>query len=244
MKKPLYISLICTGLVLLACYVTVAFAFLPPCSPADECRGLEIHIADSTERCFVQPATLARLLKEQGLYPAGKAMADIATADIEKAVNDYPVVRRAECYKTNTGLVRLDVYQRVPKLRVAGEEDYYVDEDRRIMPSLASVACYVPVVTGRVTRRMAQEELYDFVSYIERDGFWNAQIEQIHVSADRQIELVPRIGGHVILLGRLDDYEGKLKKLETFYKEGLSKTGWPAYKEVDLRYRGQVVCRK
>lgn len=244
MNRLLRISLLCTGVMALVVYLVMAFVFLPSGESGTACTALHIHIVDSTKRQFVQSAALAHLLGAQGLYPVGKELADVQTAAIEQVVSAYPVVRRAECYKTNTGAVCLNVYQRVPKLRVAADENYFVDEDRRIMPSLASVACHVPVVTGRVTRHMAQEEIYDFVCYIERNGFWNAQIEQINVTAGRQIELVPRIGGHLILLGNLEGYEHKLDKLKTFYQEGLNKIGWRAYKEVDLRYRGQIVCRK
>lgn len=244
MKKTLYISLSVVGAILVVTYWVVVFAFLPhEATSEDICSVFEIHIVDSVKRRFVQPATLEQLLKEHNRYPVGKRLENVLTEDIETVVRTYPVVREVECYKTNTGKVCMDVYQRVPKLRVATDENYYVDADRQIIPSLASMACYVPVITGRVTQRMAQEELFDFVCYIE-DGFWNAQIEQIHVTPTKQIELVPRVGGHIILLGRLDGYEQKLNKLQTFYKEGFGKIGWKDYKEVDLRYKGQVICRK
>lgn len=68
---------------------------------------------------------------------------------------------------------------------------------------------------------------------------WRNQIEQIHVLPDRGIELVPRVGNHIIYIGNLpetnlidkreqainDFVNKKMNRLEKFYKYGLSQ-GW------------------
>jgi cell division protein FtsQ len=107
-----------------------------------------------------------------------------------------------------------------------------------------STAAYVPIVTGRVPLRFATGELYDFVLWVEDDDYWRAQIEQIHVVSPKRIELVPRVGSGVIVLGSLENYPLKLRKLKKLYQDGFSSFGWNDYAEVDLRFRGQVVCRK
>ena len=112
------------------------------------------------------------------------------------------------------------------------------------MPVGFTTASYVPVLTGRVTKKRATNDLYDFVEFLENDDFWHAQIVQINVTPNQQIELIPRVGDQVILLGKLDGYKKKLDKLETFYTSVMNKRGWLGYKEIDLRYHGQVIGRR
>ncbi len=244
MSKGVHIAAVCAALSVAVLYLCFVYAVVPRYEEESVCRGLEIVVRDSAERCYTRSSTLLNRIKQADVYPVGKAMSSISTQAIEDCVLEYPVLSKAVCYKTTEGTVCVDVWQRVPVLRVATGENYYVDEDRNILPDMASIAAYVPIVTGRVSRAFAQGDLFDFVEYIERDDFWSAQIEQIHVVSEKEIELIPRIGSHVIVLGDLSGYESKLNKLQTFYTEAMNKTGWIPYKEIDLRYRGQVVCRK
>jgi cell division protein FtsQ len=96
-------------------------------------------------------------------------------------------------------------------------------------------------------------KLINFVVYIGDDDFWSSQIVQINVTApptrssrltyEPEIELIPRVGDHVVMLGALDDYQAKLDKLLTFYRDAMSLEGWGNWKYVNLKYEGQVVCR-
>jgi len=61
---------------------------------------------------------------------------------------------------------------------------------------------------------------------------------------ERVVELVPRVGNHIIFLGKLDDYQRKLHKLETFYQKAVKTVGWEKYARVDLEYDGQIICTK
>jgi cell division protein FtsQ len=112
------------------------------------------------------------------------------------------------------------------------------------MPVSLNYAAYVPVVSGRVLRNMAANEIFDFVSYLEKDTFWNAQIEQIFIRDDLKVELIPRVGNAVIVLGTFDNYEKKLATLQALYHKGLNVVGWTRYNKRDLQFYGQVVCTK
>ncbi len=206
------------------------------------CQRVEITVEDSLDRQFVESREVAMLLRNEGLYPKGKTYADINTQQLEECIEKQPYLKNVECHKTREGVIEIAVEQRKPRFRVLGDENYYVDDEGKIMPVGVSTAYYVPIFTGRVSRRMAQKELVEFVDFLEDNPFWNAQIKQIHLNEKQEVELVPTIGGHIILLGKWDDYERKLRKLRTFYDE-LSHIGWRDWEEIDLRYKGQVICR-
>ena len=76
------------------------------------------------------------------------------------------------------------------------------------------------------------------------DNFWQNQIEQINVLGDGTIEIVPRVGEHIIYLGRPVNVEKKLQRLEKFYRYGLSKAGWNKYSYISLEFDNQIICKK
>lgn len=93
-------------------------------------------------------------------------------------------------------------------------------------------------------------KLISFVEYIGRSGFWSSQIVQINVTeapgsrrtGEPEVEIIPRVGDHVALLGPLDDYEDKLARLRKFYTGALNREGWDKWNHINLKYGNQVVC--
>ena len=88
------------------------------------------------------------------------------------------------------------------------------------------------------------EQIYQLARTIDSDEFWKAQIVQIYVNEEMDIELIARVGQHKIILGDIEDLDIKLKKLKMFYDKGLSKTGWNEYSIINLKFKDQIVCTK
>lgn len=246
MRNPtLRIILIVTGIVLVSGYLV--FTLLKATAKSGDlvCNRLDINLVDSSRVQLISNKEIIRTLQTKQLYPVGKSLKNIDTEAIENVLEQNPMLKRVECYKTPSGTVRLLLVQRTPKFRVMGTaENYYVDLERNTMPVSTEYAAFVPVVSGRVTKTLAKGELFDFITFIEKNAFWSAQIEQIYVNNNQTIELVPRVGSGVILLGTLVDYERKLNKLQKLYTKGFSEIGWNRYAYIDLRYKDQVVCTK
>lgn len=95
-------------------------------------------------------------------------------------------------------------------------------------------------------------KLINFVKLTNGDPFWKDAIVQFVVTREEGaptwkepvIELVPRIGDHIIAVGTLDDAEQKLAKLRLFYDNVLVYEGWDLYKVINIKYNNQVVCTK
>lgn len=208
------------------------------------CNKLDIYLVDKDEIKLISQTEIAKILDNNDLNPVGKAYKRIETESIERELMKNPMIKNAECYKTPSGAIRLDVLQRSPKFIIAGQESFYVDADRKLLPVSLNYAIYVPVVTGRVTKSLATGPIYDFVSYLEENPFWNAQIEQIYICEDLNIELIPRVGDAVIMLGKLENYKVKLENLRKLYKQGFNVMGWNRYERIDLQYENQIVCTK
>ena len=92
-------------------------------------------------------------------------------------------------------------------------------------------------------------KLINFVKFVDSDDFWKAFIVQIHVVGsqagdgyDPDIEIVPRAGDQVIMLGSVDGYEQKLAKLLSFYRHAVAYEGWNCCSYINLKYKDQIVC--
>ena len=208
------------------------------------CAKFDVVVTDSADLSFISRAGIRRYVALSGNDPTGRAMSEVNTDVIEHLLDDNPMIRSAQCYKTNGDRVLLKIKQRKPKFRVMGDVNYYVDTERQIMPVSTEYSAYVPVVTGVSDHSLAQTVVYDFVDYITGDEFWDAQVEQIAVSPDTTITLVPRVGNHVIILGKPVRIKQKLAKMMTLYEKGFTIAGWPDYKTIDLRIRNQIICKK
>ena len=86
--------------------------------------------------------------------------------------------------------------------------------------------------------------LYKLSTFITKDKFLKAQIEQIYVEPNGEFELIPRVGSHTILMGTADNLEDKFERLFVFYRIGLNKTGWSRYNIINIKFKNQVVCSK
>ena len=232
-------------LVLLIGYVAVAMVAF--CNrPEDQlCYGVQLEMRDSLEVGYMTTADVVALLKNSNLDPAGKPLDEVNLRTIEEALEQSPLIRNSECYKTMSGHVVVKIECRRPILRIManGGESYYLDEDGEVIDYIAK-AVYLPVATGYVTREFAQRELLELAQYLLKNDLWNAQVSQICVTSRGEIELIPRVGNHVIVFGRPGDYEDKFEKLQTFYEKGLGEVGWERYSRINVDYDGQIVATK
>ncbi len=239
-KRLLLLSVM---LVLIA-YLIMAMTTLNG-KPVDQvCRDLELVLKDSLHTGFITKNEVADILQKKDIYPVGSKMEEIRTGLLEEELSDHPLIDQVECYKTPNGKVVVEVTQRIPIIRIMGRngENYYIDNKGAVMPPDTKCVAHLAVATGHIEKSFAMRELYNFGVFLQKNKFWNAQIEQIHVRSDGEIELVPRVGDHIVFLGKIDRFDKKLSRLKTFYEKGLNKVGWNKYSRISLEFDNQIIC--
>ena len=215
--------------------------------PADRlCTGLTVVVRDSTARSFVSRSEIDHMLSSAGVPCVGCEMDSVNTRLMEETLTKHPLIERVECYKTPDDRVCVELYQRIPILRVMSStgEDYYVDHRGGIMPADTRCLSHLPVATGRIEKSFAQDKLYRFALFLQKNEFWRSQIEQINVVKGGNIELVPRVGDHIIYIGQAEDVESKLQRVRYFYDKGLSRVGWDRYSRINVEFGNQIICTR
>lgn len=243
MLKRILLTLV---LLLVIAYLAVAITLFNRKPAGRVCRDIELAIKDSVNAGFITKKEVTAILSKKGISPIGRESERIHTKTLEQELAKHPLIDEVECYITPSGKLNIDLTQRVPILRVINDkgENYYIDNKGTVMPSDARCVARVPIVTGNVGKSFAMRELHKFAVFLQNNSFWDAQIEQINVTGQRKIELVPRVGNHIIYLGELDGYEQKLQRVKEFYRKGLNRVGWNRYSRINVEFGNQIICTK
>lgn len=246
--------------VVIAVYLVLAFtSFDKKGSSKTLCSKVNIEIADNANGGFLDAKVIKERLQKTGYYPIGKPLEKINARGIEEMLRQSPFVKTAECYKTEGGYVYISVTQRMPVIRIKADngDDYYVDDNDCIMPRTNYTSDLI-IASGAISRRYAISYLSALGRIIMQNDLWKNLIEQIHILPDQGVELVPRIGDHIIYIGKLPDgsnreqheadiakfFEKKMTRLEKFYKYGLSQVGWNKYSYVNIEFDNQIICKR
>jgi len=263
-KNILHISL----WVLIAASVLTLMGFAVSESKKIPCKGIKVSIADENEKGFIDRSDITELIKAKGTKIIGHPVRDININVLEKIINANPYVLHAEVYSTIDGWLHTDIQQRTPIVRIINNKDesFYIDQEGKYMPLNEKYTEPVIVANGFIFDTYAQKQVRDSASYnfektpgqklrtidqvyylskyISGDTLWDAMFEQVYINAEQEIELIPRLGNQVILLGDISQLKEKLDKLKVFYQRGLNATGWEQYDLINIKYKGQVICRK
>jgi len=229
----------------LLCYIVFAAFFFKEAKQENMCRDLVIMVKDSLDKHFVTQTDIVSQLKRADLNPIGKPMKEINTHRIETELLKNEMIANIEVYKTPSGIIKLEVKQKMPILRVIGARgNFYVDNQGSTMPVSRRYVAHVPVATGYVEKELATTDLYNFALFLQENDFWNHQIEQIYVYPNHDVVLIPRVGDHRIILGTFENFREKLDNLQLFYEQAIPKMGWEKYSIINLKFKDQIVCTK
>lgn len=239
------IALIAFGILVAVYLVFAATVLNKPDPQTDVCSQLVVNIEEGATDGFLHENDIVKLVNDAGLNPVGSEMSSINTRAIEEMLQSQEIIAHAECYKTQTNKVYVDVTQRIPVMHIMGNNgsNYYIDSDGLPIAS-THYACDLIIATGSISQPYARRVLAPISSQIQSDPFWSQQIVQINVLSDSTLEIVPRVGNHIVYLGEPTGIQDKLKRLRQFYKYGLSKAGWNKYERISLDIDNQIVCKK
>src|SRR5664280_853484 len=243
-------------------YLIIMPVYLAPSSNSKPCSGIVINIKDSADYHFVTKKQLISLVYGNSSRVIGTKLKDISTFNIENRINVLHELKTAEVYLTIDGGLHVYADQRNPIMRVMPDVggDYFVDDQGYVFRRRNLYTPRVHIVEGNVTvtgamldslsvldtciKHSILKDMFGFVNYINDDSFWSAQIDQIYVDSNNEIDLIPRVGNQIIHIGTFENYKGKLRNLAAFYDQVLPEVGWNKYSNISLEYKNQIVCRK
>lgn len=235
------------GFAILALYALAMVVLMPSKAEGTACLGTMVNIKDSADYKFVNKIDILKYINAAKINPNGLSYKNISLNTMEKRIADIPFVKDAQCYKSPGGYLCIDINQRKPILRIETPTQHlYLDSEGDLMSTSTAFTAYVPVLLSEktLTKNYLKKDIFDFANYVFNDKFLNALVEQIYIDGSGKVEMVPRIGSQIVVLGTVDGYEKKMVRLKKLYESGFSKVGWNRYRKIDLTYDNQAVCTK
>lgn len=280
MKQKLQRLLRPAGIILGAIGIVGLLAFSARSTNTTPVKELAVEV-DATEGVHFIDENAVR---EQVLHATdaviGAPIGDVDLVAIEEGLRHIGCVARANVYHTMDGTLHVKVRQREPIVRVinADGHSYYIDREGWTMPLSENYTARVLVVTGALFEPFGQlppmdlnaisdslrqltrsDEILQLATVVAADPLWNALFDNATVDAVGEFELVPRIGGQRVKVGRLagtsadirsngketrDLLTARLEKLRVFYQQGMPQSDWRMYSTIDTRFADQVVCTR
>ncbi len=231
-----------------------------------KCTDVIVEMKGDLGHEFVDKNDVLMLANSKGKL-IGKSVGTINTALLEKIILSNPFIEDVEVYSAIGGVLHIELIQRNPIVRIINKNDeqYYIDHTGAFMPVSDRYTPPALVANGFIFNTYGEmnvhigtpksdtaavkiqrtiEQVYVLAHFLETDSFWSANTEQIYVNEFQDLELIPRVGDHRILLGDTTNLSEKMDNLFAFYREGLNKMGWNKYSIINLKYKDQIVCTK
>ncbi|MBK7763512.1 MAG: hypothetical protein IPI46_09095 [Bacteroidetes bacterium] len=228
-----------------------AFVFANSNKQNEFCSGIDIHIVNN-ELSFVTTDDISKIFENEDIRVDETLVSAIHIAQLEEAIRTNPWVKQVDIFVAADHSLKVQVAQKKAMVRIqlvdSSDHAYYLDEEANPLKLSEQYIAKVPVLTATslnysIEDMQLKREAVQLAEYIQNDSFWNAMVSQIHLNQKQEFELIPTLGEHLILLGRINDLDNKMKRLLLFYQQGMNTLDWTKYDEIDLRFDRQVVAR-
>ncbi len=225
------------------------------------CSDIKIVIKDGTNGKYItRSSVIEYIYKQTQKEIVGNTYKNIDMSEIENVLNKNFYVKKSEVYRSQNGVITINIIQREPLVRVYNEanEDFYIDREGYFLPISKNYASYVPIFNGNIPKIdslfkneikniadyniLIYSDIYDLAKELEKNKFTKTMIDQIYVNNENEFEMIPKVGNFKILFGTMEKSAEKIRNLENFYLQIAPKEGWRKYSIINLKYTNQVVC--
>ena len=213
----------------------------------NEKRCLDYRIElDNEAQSMITRGEIISLMESVEDTIVGTLVGEMPLFEIEKKLEELKNVQNAEVFIDLKDILHVQLSQKKAIVRVKpqAKKDFYMDEMGSVFNLSTNYTEHLLVANGSIEDSTDIFYVLQLAKYISSDTFWKSQIIQIYIKENKEIELIPRVGNHTILFGDISNYKEKFNNLNLFYKKGVNKIGWNNYKEINLKFKNQIVCVK
>ncbi len=224
------------------------------------CNGLKVTVLDSAKNSFVSSGEICSYLGKELGEIIGKPLGDLDLTAIENMVDAGSAVLKSEAYTTSDGYLNVLVTQREPAVRFqGGTGGFYADRNGYVFPLQRNYTSDVPVIDGYIpvkipagykgevpdeTGRKWLQDILDMTGFMDRSRVWARNIVQISVQEDGDIIMIPREGKEKFIFGSPEGFEEKFGRMEKYYTAVKPSKEEGYYSSVNVKYEGQIICRR
>ena len=207
------------------------------------CNSVDAIIADSL--AFISPDDIKDWMADYGTY-LGLRLDSVDLRKVEAVIDGKSAVRKSQAWLTDDGVLHVSVTQRAPVVRFQGDAGgFYADAEGFLFPLQLRHTARVPVVDGALPLKI--DKNFKGEPATEKERQWvHSMIDLVRwlgARKDGNLVLVPREGAERFLFGTPTDIDAKFGRIRKYY-ESVAPSQEKPYQTVDVRFDGQIVCRR
>lgn len=222
------------------------------------CKELSVSI-DGTNQFITEDDIRSYIAAGYGQV-IGQKLDSIPLFRIERLLDSKSAVLKSQVWYTDDGTLQVSVEQRNPAARFVKEDiGFYVDDRGCIFPLHHSYTAPVPVISGAIPVRVIPgykgkafsdveqkwiEDVLKLLDYMDRNRRWRNKFETVTVASNGDFVMKPVEGREKFIFGRPDDFESKFSRIEDYYNHIAPAWEEGYYSTVNVKYDGQITCRK
>ena len=231
------------------------------------CSGFDVTIDYQGSDHLLSARMIRETVNSKFGNPLKQTVSEVNIENIGKHIRNIPSIAKADVFLTIEGRLVARLVQRKPVMRIINRlgQQYYADAEGALMPANFDYPARVIVVNGNITfpysskvrltdasaekaeTRQSQLNLYRAFRIVQKamaDSFLIAQVSQLYLNGENEIEITPAFGDQLIIFGDTTRADEKFEKLKAFYTQGISRAGWDTYRVINLKYENQIICTK
>ena len=224
-----------------------------------------VHV-DGADAFLNEKELYNRIISNRWFTP-NQSSESLKILTLEKEIRTMEEVKAVRVFKLIGGNWKIEVWLRKPIARIfkSNGTSYYLDTDGATISKTNLHTAKVLVFSGEINEPIQHQnaleiinndslknirklgEIYRISNYVCNDPMFHALIGQVYLEKNGDFVLIPMVGDLKIIFGSAysnKQVNDKFTRLKIFYKEGLPYEGWDKYSEINLKYDGQIVCRK
>ena len=256
MKKAVRYLLFALSLALFLCVTALVLKAAREHRHLVTCKRVEISFKDTLN--FVSEDDVRGYLKKECPVFTGMRVDSIRLHEIEKVLDSRSAILTSQAW-TSDSVLHISIVQREPVARMeTADHAFYIDDRGFIFPIQGDCGKAFPIVTGSLPLhepvgykglpateegRAWTESVLSMLGWMKRNR-WDRKVEMIKVESNGDLVVVPAEGKERFIVGRPEAIPEKFAKINEYYRRIKPSVEEDMYSSVNVKYKGQIICRK
>ncbi len=222
-----------------------------------KCEQIDFVMHYSGLTPSVSKEELLAKLKDAKIKIINQERKDIKEEEIVTCLKKHPYIKQIISIRFSGKTLWIDIILRDLLIQIfpLQGETFFIDKDGFLLPYNALVRERLLIANGNISDNYKQgmniergsktlQSIFEVAQIINQKGFFKAQLKQLFVNQEQEIEISPALGKQMILLGKGENVEEKLLHLEQFYKQAFLYLNSDNYVQLDLRFKNRVIAKR
>lgn len=207
------------------------------------CKRMEIIFRDTLN--FVSEKDIRAFLKEGCPVFIGQRIDSIRLYEIEKVLDSRSAILSSQAW-TSDSVLFVSITQREPAARIETPgNSFYIDDRGFIFPIQGDCGKKFSVIRmpSALQCRTWAGALLEMLEWMKKNR-WDSRFMEMEMDSEGDLVLLPLEGKEKFIFGKAEDVPAKFGKINDYYKRIRPVMEEGYYSTVNVKYKGQIVCRK